>query len=119
MKININKGVLLDAIRAVAGSSTPYGAALLANIRITGQGDSVEITANDTTKQVKIRIAGEVILPGGVVVNCRTAASFVGALPDGMIELSVNKKGNVVKFKSGKTEFSASAIAPSDFVELP
>lgn len=119
MKININKGVLLDAIRAVAGSSTPHGAALLANIRITGQGDSVEITATDTTKQVKIRIAGEVILPGGVVVNCRTAAWFVGALPDGMIELSVNKKGNVIKFKSGKTEFSASAIAPSDFVELP
>ena len=103
MKATIARSLLAEAAQAVKGLVAKDGLSAFSKIRLDVSGDA-SVTGSNGDIQVEWRMACEIIDRGTVTVPGAAFAAFVGAMPEGKVEMELaNHKltieGNGVKFK--------------------
>ena len=129
MKITCIRKKLLDGLKTVGpaiGGKDALG--ILSNIKVEAKNnceapgavedeefDCVELTATDTTFQIKTSVPakvegeGNICLPGGFLT------AFVDALPDGEVVIEVNEAGTKANVIGGECKYTLSAVNADEF----
>jgi len=90
---------------------------ILGGVKITAGDGCLTIEATDLEKGATMRTAAEVIEPGGIVVPERVTTSLFNHLENGMVFLE--KCGNTLRVKSGKSETVLSGYPSEEYPHLP
>ena len=103
MKATITRAALAEAAQAVKGLVSKDGLSAFSKVRLDASG-SLSVTGSNGDVQVEWRMDGDIHDKGTVTVPGTAFASFVGAMPEGKVEMgSVNHRlaieANGVKFK--------------------
>ena len=77
--------------------------------------DCVELTATDTTFQIKTSVPAKVEGEGRICLPGRFLTAFVDALPDGEVVIEVNEAGTKAKVVGGECKYTLSAMNADEF----
>lgn len=77
--------------------------------------DCVELTATDTTFQIKTSVPAKVEGEGKICLPGRFLTAFVDALPDGEVVIEVNEAGTKAKVVGGECKYTLSAMNADEF----
>ncbi len=113
MKATITRAALAEAAQAVKGLVTKDGLSAFSKIRLDASG-SLSATGSNGDVQVEWRMDGEIDGKGTVTVPGTAFVSFVGAMPDGKVEID-DDFGNKVRMKGGGVVFKLAAGKAIDF----
>lgn len=113
MKCTITRAQLSEAARAVKGLVSNDGLSAFSKIRLDASG-SLSATGSNGDVQVEWRMDGEIDGKGTVTVPGTAFVSFVGAMPDGKVEID-DDFGNKVRMKGGGVVFKLAAGKAIDF----
>ena len=117
MKTRITRAQLAEATGAVKGVVQKDAQSAFSRVRLDAVGPNVSLTGSSGDTQVQYRITGEtsgngiVTLPGGIF--CR----FVGAMPEGVVEIDGEAGGNV-KMEGAGVKFRMSSGEDVDFPKM-
>jgi len=123
MKTTITKAQLAEATGAVKGLVSKDGLSAFSKVRLDASG-CLSVTGSNGDVQVEWRLDGEIKDRGTVTVPGAAFASFVGAMPEGVVEIEecagrsprVRMEGGGVKFtlKSGEAADFPMMAGPKD-----
>ena len=129
MKITCIRKKLLDGLKMVGpaiGGKDALG--ILANVKVEAKNNSVapgavedeefdcvELTATDTTFQIKTSVPAKVEGEGKICLPGRFLTAFVDALPDGEVVIEVNEAGTKAKVIGGECKYTLSAMNADEF----
>jgi DNA polymerase-3 subunit beta len=120
MKLSIERSALLKAVNAVRGSVERKATIpILANVLLAASGEQLSITGTDLDIECRTVAPAEVSKPGQITVACeilRDIASKVGA--SDKISMEVEKGGDTLIVKSGRSRFKLNTIPATDFPSL-
>lgn len=111
MKTTITRAALAEAAQAVKGLVEKDKLSPFSRVRLDASG-SLSVTGSNGDVQVEWRAGGEIKLRGGVTVPGAAWSAFVGALPEGKVEIEAESK---VTMECGGVKFKLAAGAPADF----
>lgn len=118
MKLTVtqeNLSKALSTVGRVASSKTPLP--VLNNILIKTDKNRLLLASTNLEMAVTEHIGAKVVSEGAVTVPARLIAEFVGNLPKGNIELSL--EGSKLNIASGHYTSTINGIAADEFPELP
>ena len=106
LKMKCEKNVLFDAVNIVLKAVPQKTTMDILNcILITANEGEFKLLSNDMEMSIETKsVSADVETPGGVAVDAKLFGEFLKSLPDGEVSL-VCSDNNLVKIKSGKTEF--------------
>ena len=118
MKIRVEQEELAEAVAWTARTlpSRPTQP-ILTGVKISGEGDSIRLSAFDLEVSSKADVPATVDEPGTVVINGRLLAEIAKALPAHPVEL--NLEGGFVNLRCGRSSFGLPTMAVEDYPELP
>ena len=129
MKITCNRKKLLDGLKTVGPAVGGKDALnVCTNIKVEAKNncaapgavedeefDCVELTATDTTFQIKTSVPAKVEGEGKICLPGRFLTAFVDALPDGEVVIEVNEAGTKANVIGGECKYTLSAVKADDF----
>ena len=114
MKVAITRARLAEAAQAVKGLVSKDGLSAFSKIRLDASG-CLSVTGSNGDVQVEWRLEdGEIENTGTVTVPGTAFASFVGAMPEGKVEID-DDFGKKVRMKGGGVVFKLAAGEAIDF----
>ena len=113
MKTTITRADLAEAAQAVKGLVSKDGLGAFSKVRLDASG-SLSVTGSNGDVQVEWRMDGEIKDRGTVTVPGAAFASFVGAMPEGVVEID-DHGGKKVKMEGGGVVFRLAAGDAMDF----
>ena len=114
MKTTITRAALAEAVQAVKGLVSKDGLSAFSKVRLDASG-SLSVTGSNGDVQVEWRLEdGEIENTGTVTVPGTAFASFVGAMPEGVVEID-DHGGKKVKMEGGGVVFKLAAGDAMDF----
>ena len=113
MKTTITRAALAEAAQAVKGLVAKDGLSAFSKIRLDASG-SLTVTGSNGDVQVEWRTDGEIKDRGTVTVPGTAFAAFVGAMPEGVVEID-GCGGKKVKMDGGGVVFRLAAGDAMDF----
>lgn len=114
MKTTITRAALAEAAQAVKGLVSKDRLSAFSKVRLDASG-SLSVTGSNGDVQVEWRMDGEIKDRGTVTVPGAAFASFVGAMPEGVVEID-DHGGKKVKMEGGGVVFR---IAAGDAMDFP
>lgn len=117
MKFVIERAHLLKALGHVQSVVEKRGTiAVLANVKIDAQGDTVSFTATDMDLAMVEKVPGTISRNGITTVPAHMLYEIVRKLPDGaQIEITEADDGSKVSIRSGSSRFSLACLPVEDF----
>lgn len=112
MKTTITRAQLAEAAQAVKGLVAKDALNPFSRVRLDAAG-CLSVTGSDGNVQVEWRTEGQTLISGTATVPGISFASFVGAMPDGMVEMSL--ANHRLTIKSGGVVFRLAAGEAIDF----
>ncbi len=112
-KENLNKA--LAAVSRVVGSTTTLP--VLANVLLATDGNRLKLTTTNLEIGINYWVGAKVNQPGGVTVPARLLADFIANIPDGTVDLEVDKNNLTVKTDNYRSVLNG--IAADEFPSLP
>lgn len=118
MKIRLEQEELAEAVAWVARTlpSRPTSP-VLTGVRLTGQQDTVQLSAFDLEVSAKSAVPAVIDEPGVAVVNGKLLAEIAKALPPQPVELGL--EGSRVTVKCGRSSFGLPTLPVEDYPPLP
>ncbi len=118
MRFTVQRELLLKPLSQVVGvverrQTLPVLANLLVDVQPTG----VSFTGTDLEVEMVVRMAAENLEPGAVTVPARKLFDICRALPDG-IRIDVKQAGERVTLTAGRSRFTLSTLASSEFPQV-
>lgn len=113
MKTTITRAQLAEAAQAVKGLVSKDGLSAFSKVRLDASG-CLSVTGSNGDVQVEWRMDGEIKDRGTVTVPGAAFASFVGAMPEGVVEID-DHGGKKVKMEGGGVVFRLAAGDAMDF----
>ena len=113
MRTTITRAALAEAAQAVKGLVSKDGLSAFSKVRLDASG-CLSVTGSNGDVQVEWRLDGEVAERGTATVPGAAFASFVGALPEGKVEID-GKAGTKVKMSCCGVVFKLAAGEAADF----
>jgi DNA polymerase III subunit beta len=118
MKIRMEKDELAEAVSWAARSLPARPASpVLAGVRLSGEGESVELSAFDLEISARAQVSAVVDEPGVTVVSGRLLAEIAKALPNQPVELGL--EGSRVTVRCGRSSFGLPTLPVEDYPNLP
>ncbi|MBT8099411.1 MAG: DNA polymerase III subunit beta, partial [Gammaproteobacteria bacterium] len=118
MKFSAQRETLLRPLQAVAGVvERRQTMPILANFLLVARNGQLEITATDLEVELVANVALDVEGDGEVTVPGRKLLDICRALPDGAT-VNVSTKGERLLVQSGRSRFTLSTLAASDFPSI-
>lgn len=118
MKVSCEKYILQNAIATASRSVSPRSSLpVLEGLLMEAEGTSLKLTGYDLKKAIYTSVDASVQQTGAAVINARLIFDIVRAMPDGMIQISV--ENNAANIRCGKAEYNIPAMKASDYPELP
>jgi DNA polymerase-3 subunit beta len=115
MKLTTEREVLLAPLQKVIGAvERRQTMPILANVLLVVEENRLAITATDLEVELSASIEVTAEEPGEVTVPGRKFLDICKALPDGA-KVSLTQSGDKVTVKSGRSRFSLSCLAASEF----
>lgn len=115
MKTTITRAQLAEATQAVKGLVSKDGLSAFSKIRLDASG-YLSATGSNGDVQVEWRMDGEIKDRGTVTVPGTAFVSFVGAMPEGVVEIDDHDHGGrKVKMEGGGVVFKLAAGEAKDF----
>lgn len=114
MKTTITRAQLAEAVQAVKGLVSKDGLSAFSKVRLDASG-CLSVTGSNGDVQVEWRMDGEIKDHGTVTVPGAAFASFVGAMPEGVVEID-DHGGKKVKMEGGGVVFR---LAAGDAMNFP
>lgn len=119
MKLKADKKVLLDAVIPTLGAlSSKALIPALECIYFKAENGILTVTGYDLSKGVKTETSVMVEEEGEILLNAQKFSSIIRALPDGMVEISVDKDLKVT-IVSGRVKFEIIGISTEGYPSLP
>ena len=117
MKLVIERAHLLRALGHVQSVVEKRGTiAVLSNVKIDAQGDSVAFTATDMDIAIVEKVPATVSRNGITTVPAHMLYEIVRKLPDGaQVEITESDDGGKVSIRSGSSRFSLACLPVEDF----
>lgn len=118
MKVSCEKHILQDAISIASRAVSPRSSLpVLEGLLFQAEGTSLKITGYDLKKAVYTSVDTNVQISGAAVINAKLIFDIVRAMPDGVIQISVDD--NVANVRCGKAEYNIPTMKAADYPELP
>lgn len=117
MKITIERTHLLKALGHVQSVVEKRSTiAVLANVKIDAQGESVAFTATDMDLAIVEKVPGTVTRGGTTTVPAHMLYEIVRKLPDGaQVEINESEDNSKVSIRSGSSRFTLACLPVADF----
>lgn len=117
MKFTIERSLLLKALGHVQSVVEKRGTiAVLANVKIDAQGESVAFTATDMDIAIVEKVPGAIARNGITTVPAHMLYEIVRKLPDGaQVEITESDDGGKVSIRSGTSRFTLACLPVEDF----
>jgi len=117
MKFTIERAHLLKALAHVQSVVEKRGTiAVLANVKIDAQGDTVAFTATDMDLAIVEKVPGNIARNGITTVPAHMLYEIVRKLPDGaQVEITEADDNSKVSIRSGSSRFSLACLPVEDF----
>ena len=113
MRTTITRAALAEAAQAVKGLVAKDGLSAFSKIRLDATG-SLSVTGSNGDVQVEWRADSEIAECGTVTVPGAAFAAFVGAMPDGKVEID-GEAGKKAEMGGGGVTFRLAAGEAADF----
>lgn len=118
MKISCEKHILQDAISVASRAVSPRSALpVLEGILLEANDLGLKLTGYDLKKAVYTSVEATVQEKGAAVLSAKLLFDITRAMPDGMIQISVEE--NTANIRCGKVEYNIPAMKSTDYPELP
>ena len=114
MKTTITRAQLVEAAQAVKGLVSKDSLSPFSKIRLDASG-CLSVTGSNGDVQVEWRMDAEIKDQGTVTVPGAAFASFVGAMPEGVVEIECAGRGPRVRMEGGGVKFTLAAGEAADF----
>jgi len=114
MKATITRARLAEAAQAVKGLVSKDGLSAFSKIRLDASG-CLSVTGSNGDVQVEWRMDGNIEDKGTVTVPGAAFASFVGAMPEGRVEIEREPLKSLVRLSGGGVKFRLAAGEAADF----
>ena len=114
MKTTITRAALAEAAQAVKGLVSKDGLSAFSKIRLDASG-CLSVTGSNGDVQVEWRMDGEIENTGMVTVPGAAFASFVGAMPEGRVEIEREPLKSLVRLSGSGVKFRLAAGEAADF----
>ena len=114
MKTTITRAALAEAAQAVRGLVSKDGLSAFSRVRLDASG-CLSVTGSNGDVQVEWRMDGEVDGKGTVTVPGAAFAAFVGAMPDGRVEIEREPLKSLVRLSGSGVKFRLAAGEAADF----
>ncbi len=114
MKTTITRAQLVEAAQAVKGLVSKDGLSPFSKIRLDASG-CLSVTGSNGDVQVEWRMDAEIKDQGTVTVPGAAFASFVGAMPEGVVEMECAGRSPRVRMEGGGVKFTLAAGEAADF----
>ncbi|MBE6637872.1 MAG: DNA polymerase III subunit beta [Ruminococcaceae bacterium] len=120
MKITFEKDILIAAVTpAMSAVSDKNTISSIEGILFTTvEGSACTLSTYDLEKGFRTTIPAQVNEGGSYIINAAKFFRIIRTMPERYITVEVNDK-NQVKIRSGKSEFSLSALPGNEFPNLP
>ncbi len=122
MKVSFNRDVLISAITPAAGiASIKNTASNIEGVLLECPGEiegTCRVTAYDMEKGMRTSIPCEIEEPGKIVVKTQNLLQIIRALPEGMIDITVDENYRAL-ISQGKASFEISVMPGENFPQLP
>lgn len=115
MKTTITRAALAEAAQAVKGLVSKDGLSAFSKVRLDASG-CLSVTGSNGDVQVEWRTESEITDRGTVTVPGAAFASFVGAMPEGVVEIEYAGRSPRVKMEGGGVVFK---LAAGEAMEYP
>ena len=112
MKVAITRAALAEAAQAVKGLVVKDGLSAFSRVRLDASG-CLSVTGSNGDVQVEWRMDGEVVKQGGATVPGAAFAAFVGAVPEGVVEMDL--ANHRLAISACGVKFKLAAGAATDF----
>jgi DNA polymerase-3 subunit beta len=120
VKLNVSQSDLNNAIqitqRAVSSKSV---LPILSGIHFSTNVDYLDLYSTDLDISIKCRLAIQNEEISSIVFPARLIGDIIKNLPDGRIELSVNKETGKANIVSGNAKFNINTLSAEDFPTFP
>ena len=118
MKFTTEKKTLLATLsKAAAVTEHKNTLPILAAVKLEVFGDEMIVQAYDLEVAYTGAVSGETTKDGKVAVAAKALVAIVGSLPEGKVELAVEKNKLVVR--SGDVEFRLAVVAVEEYPAVP
>ncbi len=119
MHLNIDKNEFLKILQRIQGIVEKRNTMpILANVCLTAEGNSLNISATDLEIFIKDSTTATVTEEGTVTVNAKRLFEIIKQLPEADVELKVEKEEKI-KIKSGKVKFNIVGLPATEFPAFP
>ncbi len=122
MKVSFNRDILIRAITPAAGiASIKNTASNIEGVLLECPGEldgTCRVTAYDMEKGMRTSIPCEIEEPGKIVVKTQNLLQIIRALPEGMIDITVDANYRAL-ISQGKSSFEISVLPGENFPQLP
>lgn len=121
MKLTTNKKELLKLLErcnGVADKKSPIPA--MANVLLTTETSGLRLSAMSVTQSVTGTVAAKVTKQGSILVSCATFLARVNSMPDGELQLTLNKENALaIKHATSSRKFQIGTIPADAFPSFP
>ena len=118
MKIRVEQEDLAEAVAWAARTlPTRPTSPVLTGVRLSGEGDRVQLSAFDLAVSAKADVAAVIDEPGVAIVNGRLLSEIAKALPAQPVELGL--EGSRVTVRCGRSSFGLPTLPVEDYPQLP
>ena len=117
MKFVVERAHLIKSLAHVQTVVEKRGTiAVLSNVKIDAQGDSVSLTATDMDLAIVDKLPANISQTGTTTVPAHMLYDIVRKLPEGaQVEINQSEDGNKVTIRSGQSRFSLACLPVEDF----
>lgn len=121
MKLTTSKKELLKLLERCNGVADKKSAIpVMANVMLTASTGEVRLSAMSLAQSVTGAVSAKVTKHGSILVSCATLLARVKSMPDGDLQLSLDKsEALVIKHASSARRFQLSTLPSDSFPEFP
>ena len=119
IKFKIEKNIFLAALNSLQSITAKKGSmAILANILLKVQNNSIEMIGTDLEVGIKKRVDGEVHSPGSITLPSKKLFEIVRESGTDSIEIEEHDN-NWVKINTGKSVYNLAGISSEEYPQFP
>lgn len=119
IKFTIEKNHFMAALNSLQSITAKKGTmAILANILLQVQNDSIEMIGTDLEVGIKRKVAGQVFSPGSITLPSKKLFEIVRESGTDAIEIEEHEN-NWVKINTGKSVYNLAGISSDEYPQFP
>ena len=119
IKFTIEKNIFLAALNSLQSITAKKGTmAILANILLQVQNDSIEMIGTDLEVGIKRKVGGQIFSPGSITLPSKKLFEIVRESGTDAIEIEEHEN-NWVKINTGKSVYNLAGISSDEYPQFP